>query len=272
MENVNIYVDKGIRMLMEYGPKALLAILVLIIGLSVIGSLKKMITKKLTKQSMDPTLTPFLVNLVSWGAKVMLFISVASMVGIATTSFVAVVGAAGLAVGLAMQGSLANFAGGVLILIFRYFKKGDFIEAQGQSGTVEAIEITATTITTADNQKVILPNGPLAGGTIINYTANENRRANISIGISYDDDIRTAIKVIKDMCNKNSKVLKDPEVSVFVESYGDNSINLTVRPWAKTTDFWPMYWEIMEQMKYSFDEAGLNMPYPQRDVHIFNEK
>ncbi len=273
MERLDIYTEKAIKMAMEYGPQLVLAVVVLLIGLSIIKSFTSVTRKTMEKRNVDPTLTPFMVNLVGWGLKILLLISVASMVGVATTSFVAVLGAAGLAVGLALQGSLANFAGGVLILIFRPFIKGDFVEANGEQGFVESIDVFATVITTMDNKKVILPNGPLAGGTIKNYTGHEYRRVDLQIGISYDDDIRNACKVLREMCSSNSMVLNEPEPPfVGVTEYGDSSINLTVRAWAKTENYWPVFFDLNEKMKYALDENKISIPFPQRDVHIFNEK
>ena len=272
MEKLNVYINKAIVMLMEYGPKVLLALLVLVMGLSIIKSAVRVLNSIFSQRKVDPTLTPFLINLVNWGLRILLLISVASMIGVETTSFVAVLGAASLAVGLALQGSLANFAGGVLILVFRPFIKGVYIDAQGEEGTVEEIDIFATVITTLDNKKVIIPNGALAGGAIENYTANRNRRVDLAVGISYDDDIKKACEVLKTMCDKNPKVLKHPETFVGVTEYGDNSINLTIRPWCKVEDYWDVFFEINEQIKYCLDENNLSIPYPQRDLHIISSK
>ena len=267
-----MYTEKIIKMALEYGPKFLLAIIVLIIGLSVVKSLTAFFRLVLEKRKIDPTLSPFLVNLVGWALKALLLISVASMIGVETTSFVALIGAAGLAIGLALQGSLANFSGGVLILIFRPFVKGDYIKAQGHEGVVDTIDVFATILTTLDNIKVIIPNGPLAGGAIDNLTAKDQRRVDLSIGISYNDDIKTACCVLREMCEKNPRVLKDPAVMVGVIDYGDNSINLTIRSWVKTADYWDVFFELNEQIKYTLDENKISVPFPQRDVHIFNEK
>ncbi len=272
MEKFDIYTDKAIKMSMEYGPQLVLSIIVLLIGLSIIKSFNRILKGTLNKKNVDPTLTPFLINLVDWGLKVLLLISVASMVGVATTSFVAVLGAAGLAIGLALQGSLANFAGGVLILIFRPFVKDDYIEVNGEKGFVVSIDIFATIIRTFDNKKVILPNGPLAGGNIRNYTGHDLRRVDLAIGISYNDDIRNACKVLREMCSTNSLVVNDPEAPfVGVTDYGDSSINLTVRAWTKTEDYWTVFFDLNEKMKYALDDAKISIPFPQRDVHIFNQ-
>lgn len=268
MDKLQNILDVTLTQAAFYGPKIILAILVLIIGLSVIKNIAKIFFSILKKRNVDETLRPFLTNLVSWSLKALLIVSVASMVGIATASFVAVIGAAGLAIGLALQGSLANFAGGVLILIFRPFIKGDFISAQGSEGVVERIDVFATIIHTIDNKKVILPNGPLAGGVVKNFTAENQRRVDLSIGIGYNDDIKKACQVLTEMCKKNSKVLSNPDVFVGVESYGDSSINLTIRPWCNTADYWDVFFELNEQIKYTLDSANISIPFPQRDVHL----
>jgi small conductance mechanosensitive channel len=223
------------------------------------------------KRNLDPSLGSFLGGLLGWSLKIMLLISVASMVGIATTSFVAVIGAAGLAIGLALQGSLSNFAGGVLILAFKPFKTGDFITAQGESGTVSKIDVFATTLTTADNKRVILPNGPLAGGKMINATAEETRRVELSVGIGYEDNIQKAIDALVKMCEEHPKVLKEPKVFVGVTGYGDSSINLTIRAWALTTDLWPVHFELNHKIKETLDKAQISIPFPQRDVHMIEK-
>ncbi|MCJ8275659.1 MAG: mechanosensitive ion channel [Bdellovibrionales bacterium] len=271
MEKLQGIVDTLIEQGAVYGPRFILAILVLFIGLSVIKSVTKVISNILVSRNFDETLRPFLTNLVGWTLKVLLIISVASMVGVETTSFVATLGAATLAIGLALQGSLANFAGGVLILIFRPFQKGDYISCQGEEGIVEKIDVFATVIHTLDNRKVIVPNGPLAGGVIDNFTAENNRRVDLSIGIGYNDDIKQACQVLTEMCNKHPKVLKDPAAFVGVEGYGDSSINLTIRPWCKTDDYWDVFFDLNEQIKYTLDEAKISIPFPQRDVHLFQQ-
>jgi small conductance mechanosensitive channel len=273
VEKLDVYTEKAIEMAVEYGPQLVLAIAVLLIGLSIISSFSAVLRKTLDQRNVDPTLTPFLINIVDWGLKILLLISVASMVGVATTSFVAVLGAAGLAIGLALQGSLANFAGGVLILVFRPFTKGDFIEVSGEKGFVESIDIFATVIKTIDNKKVILPNGPLASGYIKNYTAHDRRRVDLSIGISYEDDIRQACAVLRKMCSQHAMVLDDPDPPfVGVTDYGDSSINLTVRSWTKTENYWTVFFDLNEQIKYTLDENKISIPFPQRDVHLFNQK
>lgn len=264
--------EKVTPLVVAYVPKVLLAILILIIGFFLIGKVVNLVEKAIQKHGSDPSLATFLGGLTRWILRILLLISVASMVGIATTSFVAVIGAAGLAIGLALQGSLANFAGGVLILIFKPFKTGDYIIAQGEEGTVKKVDVFATILTKLDNRRIILPNGPLAGGTIVNVTAEDVRRVDLSIGIGYGDSIPKALEVLKKMCELDSRVLKEPEVFVGVTDYGDSSINLTLRSWVKQDDYWDVFFDLSKSVKPTLDEAGISIPFPQRDVHLFNEK
>lgn len=261
------YLDKGIDMVMSYGPKLVLAIVVLVIGLFIIGRLTKLIRKGLNVRDVDPALANFLAPLLNILMKVMLIISVASMVGIATTSFVAVLGAMGLAIGLALQGSLANFAGGVLILLFKPFRIGDVITAQGHTGKVEEISIFVTHMLTPQNRLVIIPNGPLAGGNIVNLTAKEVIRVDITIGIGYGEDIKAARDVLMKVLLEHPNVMKDPAPTVNVSSLGDSSVNLLLLPFAKTPDYWKVMFEIQEYGKEALDKAGIEIPFPQRVIH-----
>ena len=269
---LNLIIEKATELGAEYLPKVALALLTLFVGLFIIGRIKSTFNKVVTKRDVDKSLNDFLTSLISWGLKVLLLISVISMIGVTTTSFIALIGAAGLAVGMALQGTLSNFAGGVMLMLFRPFKAGDYIVAQGEEGTVQTINIFATYLNKLDNRRVILPNGPLASGTIINVTAEEQRRVTISIGISYDDNIKTAIDALTKMCESHPKVLKEPESFVGVTEYADSSINLTVRAWVKTADFWDVFFDLNESIKTTLDSASISIPYPQRDVHIFEQK
>lgn len=260
-----------VGMATAYLPKVALAIIVLIIGNMIIGGLSRTLTRVLESRKVDATLTPFISSMFRWGLKLMLLISVASMVGIATTSFVAVIGAATLAIGLSLQGTLGHFAGGVMLLIFRPFKVGDYIIAQGEEGSVVSIDLFVTVLKRADNQKVIIPNGPLAGGLMRNVTANEFRRVDLAVGIGYDDDIDKAFNVLTDMCSKHAKVYKDPGPFVGITEYGDNSINLTVRVHCNTADYWNVFFDLNREIKRTLDQAGISIPYPQRDVHLYNK-
>jgi small conductance mechanosensitive channel len=224
------------------------------------------------KTKADKTLIPFITNLLSWGLKVLLFISAASMVGIATTSFIAVLGAAGLAIGLALQGSLANFAGGVLILIFKPYNVGDLIESQGHLGVVKEVQIFNTILLTPDNKRVIIPNGAVSNGSIVNYSAEGLLRVDLVIGIAYESDIPKAKEVLHKAMADHKLVLKDPGSTVAVSALADSSVNLVVRPWCKAADYWQVYFDITEAAKVGLEASGISIPFPQRDVHLFEQK
>lgn len=269
--HVNKFVDEGIQLGMAYAPKLLLAIITLVVGLWIINHIAAGLERAFERGGMDDTLRKFIRHLVNIGLKALLLISVASMVGIATTSFIAVLAAAGLAVGLALQGSLANFAGGVLILIFRPFKVGDFIDSSGQAGTVREISIFHTIMTTPDNKTVIVPNGALSNGSITNFSTQATRRVEAIFGIGYDDDLKAAKEIIKRLMEADDRILTEPEPLVVISSLGDNSVNITSRGWVNSSDFFPVLWDLTENVKLAFDESGITIPYPQRDVHIYNE-
>lgn len=266
------YMDKAIGLAMEYAPKLALAIVVLIVGLWIIGVIVRLLEKTLQASNTDETLIPFLKSLASWTLKILLFISVASMVGVATTSFVAVLGAAGLAIGLALQGSLANFAGGVLLLIFRPYKVGDLIESQGHLGTVKEIQIFNTVLTTFQNKTIVLPNSLVSSNSITNVTANGTVRVDMEVGISYGSDIDKAKKVILETAAKDNNVLKDPAPAVGVNALADSSVNLLVMPWCNTDDYWDVFFGLREAIKKALDANGIVIPFPQRDVHLFEHK
>jgi len=262
------WVDQAIGLALTYAPRLLLAIITLIVGLWIIKRFVAIIDGRLRDK--DPTLNSFLCGLIGISLKIMLLISVASMIGIATTSFIAVIGAAGLAVGLALQGSLANFAGGVLILIFKPFKVGDAIEAQGFVGSVLEIQILYTVLNTFDNRRVVIPNGILSNGSLINISANDTRRCDMSFGIGYGDDIDKAKAICKSLIEGDERALADPAPLIVVGALGDSSVNLTVRAWTKAGDLWPFFWDMQERVKKAFDEQGISIPFPQRDVHLYN--
>ncbi|WP_373000638.1 mechanosensitive ion channel family protein [Marinobacter sp.] len=258
--------NQAMSLVMTYAPKVVLAIVTLIVGLWLINRFVGVLDAKLGKK--DPTLNKFLCGLISVILKILLLISVASMVGIATTSFIAIVGAAGLAVGLALQGSLANFAGGVLILIFKPFKVGDVIDAQGYLGSVREISILYTIVDTFDNRRIVIPNGQLANASLTNLSAYETRRCDMSFGIGYGDDIDKAKAVCKRLIEEDERALKDPEPLIVVGALGESSVDLTVRAWTKSADLWPFYWDMHEKVKKAFDAEGISIPFPQRDVHM----
>ncbi|TRX65952.1 mechanosensitive ion channel [Carboxylicivirga sp. M1479] len=253
------------------GLKILVAILIVVIGLWIINKIIKGFKHLLASQQIDETLVPFLVSLSSVTLKVLLFISVINYLGVNMTSFIAILGAAGLAVGMALSGTLQNFAGGVILLILKPFKVGDYIEAQGQTGIVKEIQIFNTILTTLDNKIVIIPNGGLSTGAMTNYTKEPTRRVDFVFGIGYNDDIDKARDIILEVANKNELIMKDPEMFVGVLEHGDSSVNLVTRVWSKTEDYWAVYFYMMEFVKKEFDKQGITIPYPQRDVHMFNE-
>lgn len=225
----------------------------------------------MSKKDTDPSLVSFLTSLVSIGLKALLLISVAEMVGIQTTSFIAILGAAGLAVGLALQGTLANFAGGVLILLFKPYKVGHLIEAQGHTGWVKEIQIFVSILTTPDNKTVIIPNGAISNGNITNYSTLGQIRVDLVMGISYESDIRKAKSILLDVMQKHPKVLKDPAPFVGVVELGDSSVNLAVRPHSTPEDYWTVYFDIYEEGKIALDESGITIPFPQVDVHMIGK-
>ncbi len=262
------YVDKAVELAMVWGPQLLLAIVVLIVGLWIVNRVVRLVAAGLDRGKTDETLARFLTNLTSIILKALLLISVAGMVGIETTSFIAILGAAGLAIGLALQGSLANFAGGVLVLLFRPYKVGDFVEAQGVSGTVREIQIFNTVIATPDNKRIIVPNGAISNGIITNYSAEATRRVDFVFGIGYDDDIAKTKQTLLDILTADSRIMSDPEPFVVLSELADSSVNFTVRVWVDAADYWGVYFDTMEAVKIAFDRESISIPYPQTDVHV----
>ena len=267
-EALNAYSDRAIDMIMQYAPTFIMALVVLIIGMWIINRVVGVVGKLLNKRHIDVSLQPFLTSMVGIGLKIMLVISVAGMVGIETTSFIAIIGAMGLAVGLALQGTLANFAGGVLILIFKPYKVGDLIEAQGHVGWVQEIQIFVTIITTPDTRTVIIPNGILSNGDITNNSKLGKMRVDLVMGISYASSIKEARKVLMEVMENHPKVVNDPAPFVGVVELGDSSVNLAVRPHCKAEDYWDVYFDIYEAGKEALDAASITIPFPQMDVHL----
>lgn len=256
----------------EFALMVLKAILILVIGLWIIKMIAKAFNRVLEKRNIDASLAPFLKTLFYNLLLVLLVLSVLTSVGIQVTSFIAILGAAGLAIGLALQGTLQNFAGGIIILTLKPFKVGDYIDGGGHSGSVQEIGIFQTLLLTPDNKKIILPNGALSNSGIVNYSAEENRRVDLVFGIGYDDDIKKAKEILIEIVNGDERVLKEPAPSVTVGSLGDSSVNFNFRPWVKGSDYWGVYWDMLETVKLRFDKEGITIPYPQRDVHMYNEK
>ena len=256
------------QMTLLYGPKLIGAIAVWIIGGWVIKAIGRGVEKALNKSKTDASLTPFLMGIVNGLLRVMLIITVLGMLGIEMTSFIAILGAAGLAVGMALSGTLQNFAGGVMILIFKPFKVGDVLEAQGYTGSVSEIQIFNTIMKTPDNKTIIIPNGGLSTSSMINYSTEATRRVDWTIGIGYGDDVDKAREVIKRLCDEDSRILKDPELFIAVSALADSSVNFAVRAWVNSADYWGVYFELNEKVYKTFENEGLNIPYPQMDVHI----
>ena len=270
-DKMSHYTDTAVELAMAYGPKLILALIVLVLGLWIINRFVRVLGKAMERSSTDPTLTNFFSNLVSIGMKALLLISVASMIGIETTSFIAILGAAGLAVGLALQGTLANFAGGVLILLFRPFKVGDFIEAQGVAGTVAAIQIFSTIFKTPDNKVIVVPNGAISNGIITNFSKEATRRVDFVFGIGYGDDMTLAKEIIKRLISEDERALTEPAPQVVVSELADSSVNITARVWVNAADYWNLKFDLTEKVKSTFDKEGVSIPYPQRDVHLYQE-
>ncbi len=256
------------EMALQFGVVFLLAVVVYLAGNFIIKKVLGLIEVALKKKEVEVTLHRFLLSIISTLLKAIQIIVFASMIGIETASLIAVLGAAGLAVGLALQGSLANFAGGVLILLFRPFKNGDAINAQGFVGSVEEIQIFNTILKTFDNQRIIIPNALLSNGCVTNINVNGTRRVDMVFGIGYDDDIGKAKAILKSLLEADERVLKDQPMDIWVGEHGESSVNLFVRPWAEAANYWGIYFDMMENVKTEFDKAGISIPYPQRDVHV----
>lgn len=256
------YLDLTVKYIIAYAPKVITAILILIIGLWLSKKIVHLTQKLMAKRGVDITLQKFLGDLISWALKILVFITAISQVGVETTSFIAILGAAGLAVGLALQGSLANFAGGALIMIFKPFKVGDLIEAQGEIGSVKEIQIFVTKIISPGNKLVIIPNGTLSNGNIKNYTELGQLRVDLTFGVGYGEDIKKTKEVLMKVLTENEKVLKEPAPSVNVSELADSSVNFAVRPWATPTDYWDVYFGTIEAVKYALDKEGIEIPYP----------
>ena len=259
---VQKWLDKGFEFATEYGIKVLGAIVIWIIGSWIIKKITKATGKLMAKKDYDESLQKFLVNLISWILKILLIVTILAKLGVETTSFAALLAAVGLAIGMALQGSLANFAGGVLLMIFKPIKIGDLIEAQGAIGVVKEIEIFTTKLTGLSNREIIIPNGSLSNGNIINYTTEGTRRVDLIFGVGYDSDIKNTKNVLLEVLTSHPKVLQDPIPTVNVLELADSSINFAVRPWCKSEDYWTVYFEVTEKTKEALDTAGIEIPYP----------
>lgn len=255
-----------------YGLKLLGAIIVLIIGWRIVGLISRGFKRTMEKKELEPSLQTFLGSLITVLLRTLLIISVLSMIGVAMTSFIAILGAAGLAVGLALSGTLQNFAGGVMILLFKPFKAGDFIDAQGYMGTVREIQIFNTILKTPDNKTVVIPNGGLATGAMVNFSTEPKRRVDWTFGIAYGDDADKAKAVLLDLLKSDKRVLADPEPFVAISALADSSVNFTARAWVNAADFWSLFFDMNQKVYQTFPQKGLNIPFPQMDVHLHNSK
>ncbi|HAW21195.1 MAG TPA: mechanosensitive ion channel protein MscS [Flavobacteriales bacterium] len=253
--------------IVEYGIKLIGAVAALLIGLWIIKILVGFLKRMMIKRNLDASLIPFLSSIIGIILKAALFISVAGMIGIEMTSFVAILGAAGLAVGLVLQGTLQNFAGGVMLLLFKPFKVGDVLSAQGFTGSVKEIQIFNTIMATPDNRIIIIPNGGLANSAMTNFSTMDTRRVDFSFGIGYDDDFEKAKSLIRSLIDADSRILKDPEPFVRVGELADSSVNITTRVWVNAADYWAVHFDLIENVKKTFDKEKVSFPYPQMDVH-----
>jgi small conductance mechanosensitive channel len=251
-----------------WGIKIVLALAIFYIGRMVVSSVVSVVSKLMRGRGTDEILVSFLTSILRWVLLLFVIIAALSQLGINTTSLVALLGAAGLAIGLSLQSSLSNFASGVMLIIFRPFTKGDFVEAGGAMGVVDKISIFTTTMTSPDNKEIIVPNGAILGNNITNFSARPTRRVDMVFGISYDDDIRKAKQLLEEIIAADERVLAEPAPVIALGELGDSSVNFLVRPWAKSEDYWRLLWDTTETVKLKFDEAGISIPYPQMDVHF----
>ncbi|WP_159822058.1 mechanosensitive ion channel family protein [Colwellia sp. 20A7] len=269
--NAEEIIEQITQMSLLYGPKLLGAIAVWIIGGWIVKGIGSAFKSTLSKSKTDPSLIPFLTGIVNGLLKVMLVITVLGMLGIEMTSFIAILGAAGLAVGMALSGTLQNFAGGVMILIFKPFKVGDVLQAQGYTGSVAEIQIFNTIMKTPDNKTIIIPNGGLSTSSMVNYSTEAKRRVDWTIGVAYGDDLDKAREVIKRLCDEDSRILKDPAVFIAVSALADSSVNFAVRAWVNAPDYWGVHFDLNEKVYKTFAAEGLNIPFPQMDVHLHKD-
>jgi len=266
------YLERLFTHAVDYVPVVLLALVTLIVGWKLAGYAGGVMKASMRKREVDATLRSFLQTFVEVVLKVAVVVSVIQILGVGIASFVAVLGAAGLAIGLALSGTLQNFAGGVVLLFLRPFKVGDFIEAQGHMGTVQEIQVFHTVLTTPDNRRVVLPNAPLSSGSLVNFSSEPRRRIDWVFSIGYGDDIDKAREILMELLRGDERVLDDPAPAVMVTELGESSVDLTARVWAEAPNFWPLFWDMQERVKKAFDAKGINIPFPQRDVHLFDAR
>lgn len=268
MDKLKSYINSASDLIINYAASVLLAIVVFIIGWWLINRLRNLLVKWMTKKEIDITLRPFLKSVMVFSLRVMLIVAVAGMVGVKMTSFIAVLGAAGLAIGLALQGSLSNFAGGVIILILKPFKVGDFVEFKDIMGTIRVIHVFYTYITTIHNQEVVIPNGQLANQAITNYSMHENRRMDITFKVGYEADLSRVKVILEDIITSEPALLADPQHSIFVQELADHYIIINIRAWFKSSDYWPVRNSLSETVKNRFEKEGIRIPYPVMDINL----
>ncbi len=255
-----------------FGVKIIAAIVILVVGRWVAKSLTNFVRRVMDRADVDEILKRFVGNLIYVALLVFVVLAAINQLGVQTTSFIAVIGAAGLAIGLALQGSLSNFASGILIIIFRPYKVGDYIEAGGTAGTVEEVQVFTTVLKSPGNQAIFVPNTQIMSGTITNYSTKPQRRVNLSASVGYNDDLDKVKQVLTDILAKDERVLEEPAPTIAIMELADSSINFVVRPWVKSADYWPLYFDLNERIKKRFDEEGISIPFPQRDVHVYEHK
>jgi small conductance mechanosensitive channel len=255
----------------DYGLQLLGAVLILLVGRWVATLLRKLVERSMDKGQVDATLVKFTGNLVYALLMVVVVLAALNQVGVQTTSFIAILGAAGLAIGFALQGSLSNFAAGVMLIVFRPFKVGDFVSAAGEAGIIEEISLFTTQLRTGDNKTIIVPNAGITGGNITNFSAKDTRRVDLTIGVSYRDDLKKVKEVLADILEKDARVLKDPAVTIGVLALGESSVDFAVRPWVKASDYWGVYFDTLQTIKERFDAEGISIPFPQRDIHVYRD-
>ena len=278
MDEVNDSVDKALKFLadngidsttlVQWGKNLVIALLIVWIGRIVIGFVVRSLRKLMQRQDVDRTLETFICNLVRMALTIVVVIAAIGALGIETTSFIAIFGAAGLAVGLALQGSLSNFAAGVLIVLFRPYRVGDFVEVAGISGAVEQVQILTTVLCTGDNKQIVVPNSQVMNSIITNYSVKDTRRVDMVVGVGYDDDLDKVRETLEELVAADDRILKDPAPKIAVSELADSSVNIVVRPWVRTADYWDVHFDLTEAIKKRFDREGISFPYPQQDVHL----
>ncbi len=272
MDNMGVYGEKIKEMIIEFAPRVLLGIVILVVGLRLIKVAINVLGRVIGKYDVDTSLIRFLKSLVGAILKIVLFLAVLDMFGVKTTSFIAILAAAGLAVGMALQGTLANFAGGVLLMLFKPYKVGDLVESQGVLGSIKEIQIFNTVMMSPENKTIIMPNGAVMNNHIINYSADGKIRVDTTVGISYGADMKLAKQTLLEMVQKDPRVLKDPAPTVAVSELADSSVNLVVRPWCDPVVYWDVYFDTVENAKNALDAVGIEIPFPQTDIHLITDK